>query len=433
MSISFSHARYLSILSFFSAALVFSGCAGTQEMSSAARPEIRLETATLAKGITKGLEGSNPSEGTELFTSDDPQAVMWVRLGELYGEHKLKWEWYDPNGNLYLATGNYKINSDGRYRKSNTSWHRIAIKDEKAATLPGRWTVKVALDDKSVIAKAFEIKRVPDLKDISSGAKVKPDRRKWAVVIGIERYRKASSVQFAEKDARLMRDYLANYLGVPEENTITLINEMATKGEIDVLIKDRLKGLLRKDDTLYLYYAGHGILADETPYLLPHDGDPESPRITAYPVEDLYKDLDQLPAKNIFVFMDTCFSGRVGREEKETIVLAGARPGILKVKDPLLLSKKMVVFSAARSNQISNSYNEKQHGLFTYYLLKGMIGEADRNSDRKIQLNELTQYIEEEVGAASRRLFGLSRQQNPVVMPSPLGDREGVGMAEVYQ
>ena len=67
------------------------------------------------------------------------------------------------------------------------------------------------------------------------------------------------------------------------------------------------------------------------------------------------------------------------------------------------------------------------------YLLKGMTGEADSNKDKKISLSELSKYVEEEVSSASRRLFGLSRQQNPVVMPTPLGEREGLSIAEVLK
>ena len=230
-----------------------------------------------------------------------------------------------------------------------------------------------------------------------------------------------------------MKEYLTKFIGVPEENTIILTNDGATKAEIDVLIKDRLKGLLKEGDTLYIYYSGHGIPADETPYLLPYDGDPESPAITAYPVEMLYKDLDRLPAKEIYVFMDSCFSGKSGRVEKEELLVAGVRPGVLKVKDPLLLSKKLVVLAAAKSNQLSNYYKQEGQGLFTYYLLKGMTGEADSNKDKKITLSELSKYVEEEVSSASRRLFGISRQQNPVVMPEQLGDRLNLTISNVLR
>lgn len=94
--------------------------------------------------------------------------------------------------------------------------------------------------------------------------------------------------------------------------------------------------------------------------------------------------------------MDTCFSGRSGRDEKEELIIAGVRPGLIKVRDPLLLSKKIIVMAAAKSNQLSNYYKEKMQGLFTYYLLMGMVGYADKNSDKKVQIKELAQYIEPE-------------------------------------
>ena len=419
------------ILISFLSAIAIGGCASAPAPKEIR--ETRLDKASITKDVTNRQTDSIPAEETAVFSPEDPQALMWVKLDDVAGRHTLRWEWYAPDGKLYLATGDYKVNTDGKYRPYNTSWHKMAIKGEKAASLSGKWQVKVFLDERPVASREFEIKNSFSLKNIGQAQKVKPDRRKWAVIIGIERYRKSAPVQFAESDARTMRDYLTNYIGVPEENTITLINDMATKAEIEVTIKDRLKGLFREGDTLYLYYSGHGIPADETPYLLPYDGDSESPKITAYSIDALYNDLDQLPAKNIFVFLDTCFSGRAGREEKETMLLAGARPGLLKVKDPLLLSKKIVAFAAAKSNQLSNYYKEEGHGLFTYYLLKGLLGDADSNGDKKIQLKELTGYVEEEVGAASRRLFGLSRQQNPVSMPKPLSDKEDAVIAEVQR
>lgn len=407
------------------------GCATVPEIKETR--EISLNKTSLARDVANRQTDSIPIDEASIFSPEDPQALMWVKLDDMAGKHNLRWEWYDPYGKLYLTTGDYKVNTDGKYRPFNTSWHKMAIKGEKAANLPGKWQVKVFLDERPVASREFEIKKEFSLKDLGQARKVKSDRRKWAVVIGIERYRKSAPVQFAESDARTMRDYLTNYIGVPEENTITLINDMATKAEIEVTIKDRLKGLFREGDTLYLYYSGHGIPADETPYLLPYDGDSESPKITAYSIDALYSDLDQLPAKNVFVFLDTCFSGRMGREEKENMLLAGARPGILKVKDPLLLSKKIVAFAAAKSNQLSNYYKAEGHGLFTYYLLKGLLGDADANGDKKVAIGELTGYVEDEVSAASRRLFGLSRQQTPVVMPKPLADKGNLEIAEVQR
>jgi hypothetical protein len=408
------------------------GCATTPVSKEAmGPPRAILEDAVIAKHITRYGTTADYKDETSVFTSDDQQALLWVKVGDLAGRHQFRWEWYDPKGNLYTTSGDYDVNKDGKQRGYNTSWHSILIKDEKAAGLHGKWAAKFFIDDKLVTTKNFEIRKLDEFRNIAKGPKAQPDSHKWALVIGIEKYKNTAAVQFAESDAIDTKNYFIYRIGVPEENIFTLLNENASKAAIEVVVKDRLKGLTQEGDTVYVYYAGHGIPSDATPYLLPYDGDADSPAITAYPVDALYSDLDKLSAKNVFVFMDTCFSGRSGREEKDTFLLAGARPGVLKVRDPLLVSDKIVAFTAAKSNQLSNFYQEEGHGLFTYYLLKGLMGDADSKGDGTIRVKELAQYVEEHVGSESRKLFGISRQQNPVAMPMPLADKETLVIGSV--
>ena len=414
------------------ASVALEGCASTPKAANVPA-QAKFEDAALAKGVTKTGMTFDPKDETDVFMTDEQQAVMWLKIGDLAGAHRLRWDWYDPKGNLYVSSGDYTINRDGQYRAYNTSWHKIAVKDEKAADLPGKWTVKAFLDNKQIAAKNFDIRKLSEFRTLSKGKQLAPDKHKWALVIAIEKYRKTVPVQFAENDANDMKVFLTARAGVPEENVVTLMNENATKADIEVVLKDRLRGMLREGDTLYVYYAGHGIPADASPYLLPYDGDPDSPAITAYSVDGFYSDLDQLPAKNVIVFLDTCFSGRSGREEKEGNLMVGARPGVLKVRDPLLASNKIVALSAAKSNQLSNYYQEEGHGLFTYYLLKGLVGGADMNKDGHIQMGELSRYVQEEVGSTSRRLFGLARQQNPVAMPAFLTDKETITVSNVMK
>jgi len=235
-----------------------------------------------------------------------------------------------------------------------------------------------------------------------------------------------------------MKEYLSKFAGVPEENIFLMTDDKATKSELEMLMQDRIKKLIKEGDTLYFYYAGHGIpdVGDQTPYILPSDGNPDNPRMSGYPLERLYKDLTDLKAKNIYLFIDACFSGMSGRDlsalsaeaqagvaqagQKDTMLLAG-RPGTLIVKDPVIASEKIALLAASRENQISNFYKEEEHGLFTYYLLKGLIGEADINRDNKINIEELYGYVSNNIESTSRRLFGMNRYQVPVLKPNPVG------------
>ena len=242
------------------------------------------------------------------------------------------------------------------------------------------------------------------------------DHRKWAVVIGVEKYRRAPTVPYAQRDAQAVYEYFTRLFRIPAENCFALFDEQATLGEFLDLFEDRLPSLVRKGDTVYCYFAGHGVpdIGDETSYLLPYDGKPSNPKRTAYASADLYASLGRLKAKNVFVFLDACFSGSAGRSQDQKLLFEGARPGFVKIKDQILSQKNLALFAAAESNQISNAYQEKQHGLFTYFLLKGLGGESAHNREGVIRIKDLADYVKTNVHNISRR-FGANLAQTPVV------------------
>jgi uncharacterized membrane protein len=242
------------------------------------------------------------------------------------------------------------------------------------------------------------------------------DHKKWAVVIGVEKYRRAPSVPYALRDAQAVYEYFTKLFRIPAENCFVLFDEQATLGEFRGLFEGSLPSLVRKGDTVYCYFAGHGVpdVGDQTPYLLPYDGKPSNPKWTAYASADLYASLGRLKAKNVFVFLDACFSGSAGRSPDQKPLFKGARPGLVKIKDQILSQKNLALFAAAKSNQISNAYQEKQHGLFTYFLLKGLGGESASNKKGVIRVKDLADYVKTNVHNISRR-FGANLAQTPVI------------------
>jgi hypothetical protein len=74
------------------------------------------------------------------------------------------------------------------------------------------------------------------------------------------------------------------------------------------------------------------------------------------------------------------------------------------------MSGNVTVFSAAGGKEISSAWPEKKHGLFSYYLMKGMRGDADANNDNQITVGELGDYVKENV---SNMAGMLDREQTP--------------------
>jgi hypothetical protein len=197
--------------------------------------------------------------------------------------------------------------------------------------------------------------------------------RTYAVVIGIERYRgKLPNADFASGDARLAAEYFKRVLGVPEANVALLTDEYAGKGDFEKYIERWLPNKVGSGDTVYVYYSGHGAPnpAKGDAYLVPYDGDPTYIETTGYSVKRLFDQLSKLPAKQVYVAMDSCFSGAGGR----SVIAQGARP--LVTVAPAEVPSNLTVISASAGDQISNSYQEKGHGLFTYFFLKGLRDKA---------------------------------------------------------
>jgi hypothetical protein len=260
--------------------------------------------------------------------------------------------------------------------------------------------------DQSQPAEAVVVSDVDNAPQVSLPAQ----KNRFAVLIGIEQYRQQlPKVEFASHDAQIMREYLVKTLGYPEENVVTLLNQNATKTDIEKYIERWLPNHVDKNSSVFVFYSGHGAPNAKTneSYLVPYDGDPTFLEVTGYSLKRLYEQLGQLVSEENFVVLDSCFSGSGGR----SVVAKGTRPIVIMTESPALLSGKTVVLSASAGNQVSNTYSPMGHGLLTYFFLKGLRGEADKNQDKIIDVQELFAYIKPSVEGTARREY--NNEQTP--------------------
>lgn len=236
------------------------------------------------------------------------------------------------------------------------------------------------------------------------------NQRAYAVVVGVERYRqKLPPADFASHDADTVSKYLTGALGYLEENVITLTNEQASLGDFVKYFEKWLPNNVEPGDSVFVYYSGHGAPNPTTgdAYLVPYDGDPSFVEETGYSLKRMYAALDKLPALKVVVALDSCFSGAGGR----SVLAKGARPIVIQTKEPLLTSKNLSVFSASSGDQISSTYNEKGHGLFTYFLLKGIKDEDVVSQDGSLRLDDLYAYLKPQVERVARKQY--NNEQTP--------------------
>ena len=253
--------------------------------------------------------------------------------------------------------------------------------------------------------------------------RVKAKPNAYAVVIGIESYReKLPKADFADHDAKLMGDYLIKVMGYPEQNVVVRLNERASRTDLVKYFEEWLRNNVEAGGSVFVYYSGHGAPNPKNgdSYLVPYDGDPTFVDATGYPLKRLYEQVGKLPAKEVVVMLDSCFSGSGGR----SVIAKGMRPMLLKVENPVLAGGKTVVLSASQGDQFSSTYEQKGHGLLTYYFLKGLQGEADKNKDGSVELAELYDYVKPQVERKARRDF--QNEQTPQLLGNPELLKRGV-------
>ena len=241
-------------------------------------------------------------------------------------------------------------------------------------------------------------------------------KNSYAIVIGIEDYRqKLPRADFAAHDARTVTKYLTGIMGYPEENVITLLNDHASNVDLVKYIEKWLPNNLEAGGTVFLYFSGHGAPNPTTgeAFLVPYDGDPAFITETGYPLKRLYAALKKLPAQEVVVALDSCFSGSGGR----SVIAAGARPLVMRLEKELLPAPNIAVLAAAAGDQISSTYTEKEHGLFTYFMLQGLQGAGDANGDGAVGLAELYEYLKPRVESTARKTY--NNEQSPQVLASP--------------
>lgn len=246
-------------------------------------------------------------------------------------------------------------------------------------------------------------------KNIPVNSKV---NNRFALVIGNEDYvsyqsglQNEQNVDYAERDAAIFKQYCLNTLGVKSENMFSITN--ATSGIMSQEIKKviKLTELEGNNAELIIYYAGHGFPDDQkVPHLIPVDvsgGDLSR----AINLQELYKDLGNLKAKKVTVFLDACFTGG-GRESG----LMASRGVKVKPKEGSL-GGSLVVFSASSGDQSSLPFNKEKHGVFTYHLLKAL-----QDAEGDISYGNLYDAINIEVNKTTLRNQGM--EQTPKVNTS---------------
>jgi hypothetical protein len=293
------------------------------------------------------------------------------------------------------ADGNYSIKRVARVGQ-DTQFTITAVdvygnSDTKTITVT-RQAAPVA--DTAIALKPEAIKRAPA-------------RDAVAIIIGIQDYKRVPKAEFANNDAKEFYEYAIRALGIKQEKIKMLLDDEADEVNIVKAFENWLPIQVNKDKTdVYVFYSGHGLPAPDgkSLYFLPHGVDKELLSRTAVGQNEIVAALSAAKPKSVTMFIDACYSGQTRSGD---VLIANAKPLSLK-SDTSAYPPNFTVITASANDQISSSSPELKHGIFSFYLMKGMEGEADANKDGRITVGEMQEYLSDKV---SRQAMMQNRKQ----------------------
>lgn len=277
---------------------------------------------------------------------------------------------------------------------------------ETANISPIEWMMPNSLYEVESPIYSFHISRfndgvAPSDVDVDIPVTTVVNDKTFAVIIANEDYQWEQNVPFAKHDGEVFKDYCTQLLGIPEENIHWVTDATLNNIRYEVDWLEATLAAYPSEAKGIFYYSGHGI-PDETSrsaYLLPVDGYGTN-MASSYGLDELYAQLGSVDAELITYFVDACFSGAT----REGEMMAESR-GVAVNSKAGELQGNAIAFSAARGNETAFAYDEKSHGMFTYYLLKKL-----KESRGDLTAGELADYLNENVARMSA-LQGMKTQR----------------------
>jgi formylglycine-generating enzyme required for sulfatase activity len=245
--------------------------------------------------------------------------------------------------------------------------------------------------------------------------------KQWALLVGVNDYVNFRDLAYAGADASALGEALVLSGFDPER--VFLLNDASEEArykpfkkniekQLDIVLK-----VAGPDDTVIVSFSGHGIHIDGKSYFCPSEADDESPDETMIAVDDIYKKFESCPAALKLMVVDAC------RDDPRPPSRKSAKPddhlknfGGAFQKPP----DGLVVLSSCGPGQKSYEDEQFRHGVFMYYVLQGLAGDADGNSNGVITLGELYDY------ASTQTKVYVAKTHNDYQVPAQRGEINGV-------
>jgi hypothetical protein len=238
----------------------------------------------------------------------------------------------------------------------------------------------------------------------SEGPTLGPIRNRWALLVGINRYIDPAFplLRFCVNDVLALEQMLKS-LGY---TVVTLHDDadeewlLPTRDNVEAELA-RLCQVAGPEDLLYVHFACHGKLADDQAILITREARAPTLAKRALRLTEVEQQMRESQARWLVLTLDACHTGvESGRDvaDPEFIRSAGQVP------------EGLALIAASTAQQIAQEWHEKEHGVFTYHLLEGFSGKADREGKGFVTVADLKVHILDSLRRWSVEHGGLIQQ-----------------------
>jgi hypothetical protein len=237
-----------------------------------------------------------------------------------------------------------------------------------------------------------------------------------AVAIGVGRFRDDAmpSVKFAAHDAEIMGKYFHSFLGIPASRIKVVTDDHGLKDDLVEVFEDWLPKQGGPPTIAYIYMSGRAMVdaGSGAVSLIPYDGTlGSSSRVLS--LARVQRALARTSIKKAMFLLDLSLDPSPGAPSSSM-----AQP----IWDHRESEDNVMWMVGNAAMQEAHAYHQGRHGLFTYYLLKGLRGAADLDKNGTVLAGELCAYVHGQVDNVARQ-FG--NQQEPMCRPGA-GDRSPI-------
>lgn len=221
----------------------------------------------------------------------------------------------------------------------------------------------------------------------------------WAVIVGVASYNHISSLRYSDDDAYQMFAFLKSPEGgALQDNQISiLIDENATRANILKTMREKFSQAGANDLVLF-YYSGHGAEGAFIPF--DYDGSAGS-KLSHSDIQAIFR---SSKAKNKLCIADACHSGSLNRGARSASILEVTSNYYQALVDS---EGGMALMMSSKAEETSIEFQGLRQGVFSHYLIRGLKGEADRNQDKIVTVEELYQFARKETQSYT------NHKQNP--------------------